>query len=123
MFAIKHARARAQSTLGSCPSSFDAMWEHIPFAVIAALNSSTLAQLVDALWTCAQRSKALAEQEVVDTGGVWDADGNCFRKIASRLDAANETHTGPSDQFAVGDFHLPTETSHRTVASQCRSTS
>ncbi len=60
---IKVAKAVAASEIGNCPRSVDAMLSYVPRSVIAKLNSSELAELMDAMWRACQDAKAIAQKE------------------------------------------------------------
>ena len=81
MSALKRSRAQSMSTLGPYHESFSAMWRYLPDDVVAALPSPLIAKLIERLWACAEKSKVLAEREVVRDGGVWDERSASFREI------------------------------------------
>lgn len=82
MHTIKVNRALSLASIGGCPGSAGDMLGAIPTAVIEALPSRLLAELLDANWRLAQRSKALANAEAVAEGAVWDARHQRLREVA-----------------------------------------
>lgn len=84
---INHARkvnrALALSGIGAHPQSASAMLSAIPDEVIDALPARLIAQILDANWTLAESSKAIAEREAVQQGCVWDAKAQRHRDIAA----------------------------------------
>lgn len=70
---IKISRAYNKADVGKHPASRDAMMMHLPTALVATMTSAQLAGVLDALWSCAQQSKSIAEREIVSEGAVWDA--------------------------------------------------
>jgi hypothetical protein len=70
---LKYNRAKSMSIIGSCPKSFDAMWDAIPIQIKQILSGKLLAQLVDANWHLAGTSKAIAARDIVAEGYVYDA--------------------------------------------------
>ncbi|QIG79976.1 hypothetical protein [Stakelama tenebrarum] len=72
MHPIKINRALNAAAIGSCPGSASDMLAAIPDSVVAALPGRLLAELLDANWQLAQRSKSLAAREALDEGAVWD---------------------------------------------------
>jgi hypothetical protein len=81
MSSIKVDRALRLSAIGDCPASAAAMLDAIPSAVVAALNSTQLAALIDANWHLAGASKAMAIADALTEGAVWDAKNNVMRGI------------------------------------------
>lgn len=79
---IKINRALRQSRVGANPSSAKAMLKAVPDSVVAKVSSNELAELLDAMWRLSQKSKAIAESEVVSEGGVWDDTKQAFRELA-----------------------------------------
>ncbi len=63
MSTIKINRAVRLTKMGAYPTTTRDMLRSIPQAVVEALNSRQLAQLLDANWDLAQRSKAIALRE------------------------------------------------------------
>lgn len=80
---IKIERARKASIIGDCPGSFGAMIDLIPATTRAALTGRQIGELSDAMWRACQQSKALANREAIDEGGVWDARQQRYREIAA----------------------------------------
>ena len=78
---IKIERARKLSLTGNYPASFGAMLAAIPASIVDALTSRQLAELIDANWTLAQASKAIANREALAEGAVWDARAQAFRSL------------------------------------------
>lgn len=83
MSTIKIKRARALSTIGACPGSFDAMLAHVPGDVREALTSAQLAHMIDGLWRACGASKAIATQDACAEGAIWDAQSCRMREIAA----------------------------------------
>jgi hypothetical protein len=83
MHQTKIHRALRSAAIGQFPASAEAMLEHVPACVVARLTGSELGELLDALWTCANRSKALHAAEVIAEGAVWDTRREAFREIAA----------------------------------------
>lgn len=79
---IKVNRAMSLASIGAYPESARAMLRAIPHIVVAALTAKQLAALMDANWTLAQASKAIAERAVIEDGGVWDATRGRFEALA-----------------------------------------
>jgi hypothetical protein len=73
MHYIKIDRARKLADVGRYNRSCEAMLAHVPPALIDRLTSAELAMVLDALWSCAQKSKGIAERDIVAEGAVWDA--------------------------------------------------
>lgn len=73
MSTVKVNRALALASVGRNPASASDMLAAIPQAIIAALTSRQIAELMDAMWHACQRSKALAAQDAIDEGAIWDA--------------------------------------------------
>jgi hypothetical protein len=80
---IKYNRAKKISVIGINHASFKAMWDAIPQEVKSALNSGQLAQLVDANWGLAQKSKAIADRAAIKNGFVWDANHQVSINLAN----------------------------------------
>lgn len=70
---IKISRAYQNAEIGKYPASREAMLKHLPDELIKTLTSRELAMVLDALWSCAEAAKVIAEQEIVAEGAVWDA--------------------------------------------------
>ncbi|NBN63087.1 hypothetical protein [Pannonibacter tanglangensis] len=79
---IKITRAAKLSRIGDTPRSFAAMAQYLPDSVIKSLTSVQLAEMIDALWTCAGDAKAIAAREAIEAGCVWDAKRNMSRDLA-----------------------------------------
>lgn len=60
----KITRAIRKSTVGEFPRTFSSMLEYVPASAMAKLSSTEIAELVDAFWSCAQKSKYIAELEL-----------------------------------------------------------
>lgn len=80
---IRVKRALALSGIGAYPGSAQVMLDAIPFDVIAALPARLLAQLLDANWQLSQSAKAIAAQDAISEGAVWDAAQGRHREIAA----------------------------------------
>lgn len=83
MSSVKVKRALGKAVIGDCRGSAGAMLAHIPDSIIAQVNSSALAELVDAMWRACQQSKSLAAAEIIADGTVWDARAGRLREIAA----------------------------------------
>jgi ABC-type transporter Mla MlaB component len=70
---IKISRALRKSAIGSCHRSSFAMLDAIPVEVVTKCDSSTLALLLDAMWSACQASKAIAASDIINEGAVWEA--------------------------------------------------
>ena len=70
---IKINRAVKLSSIGKYPTSCSAMLGHVPQTLIDRLTAAELAEVLDSLWSCAQKSKAIHERDIVAEGAVWDA--------------------------------------------------
>lgn len=81
MHDIKVNRALRLSKTGRYPASANAMLAHVPEAVIATIPGQQLAELIDAMWDCAQASKALAAREILAEGAIWDGQRQRLREI------------------------------------------
>ena len=79
---IKFTRAATLSKIGSTPRSFEDMAAYLPDSVIKSLTSTQLAEMIDALWTCAGDAKAIAAREAIEAGCVWDAKRGTSRDLA-----------------------------------------
>jgi len=73
MHQIKIGRAIKLASIGRYHRSCDAMLKHVQPELIDRLTAGELAMVLDALWACAQKSKGIAEREIVAEGAVWDA--------------------------------------------------
>lgn len=80
---IKINRALRQSSIGTNPASASAMLAGIPASIIEAVTSRQLADLLDANWSLAQETKALAALAWIDEGAIWDARQQRLRDIAA----------------------------------------
>ncbi len=80
---IKVNRALKLSKIGDCPQSASAMLDALPASAISALTGAQIAEMLDAMWDMAQRSKAIAEREAVAEGAIWDARKGILREIAA----------------------------------------
>lgn len=84
---IDHSRkvnkAVKMSSISEHPQSASAMLRAIPDDVIAALPARLIAQLIDANWTLAGISKAIAAAEAVENGTIWDDRQGRSREIAA----------------------------------------
>ncbi|RWR28867.1 hypothetical protein D2T31_12200 [Sinirhodobacter populi] len=78
---IKVNRAIKMSEIGAHAESAAAMLLAIPESVVEALPARLIAQLLDANWTLAQQSKAIAERDAISEGAIWD--GRRMREIAA----------------------------------------
>lgn len=81
MSKIKYSRSKDAAKRGEYNNSFDAMYREIPESVKAALTSKRIAELVDAMWNVAQKSKAIANREAIEIGAVWDEKAQKHRDI------------------------------------------
>lgn len=79
---IKINRALRLAEVGRYPASASAMMDAVPASARANLTSQELAELLDAMWGVAERSKAIAAREVIDNGRIWDAREQCHRALA-----------------------------------------
>lgn len=79
---IKIERAVKLSKIGAYPATFSALLAHVPQTLVDTMTSRQLAATLDALFACAQESKALAAREAIQNGFVWDARQNRSRDIA-----------------------------------------
>ncbi|MCK5930993.1 MAG: hypothetical protein KAG89_02390 [Fulvimarina manganoxydans] len=80
---IKIRRAISMSSIGSLVETRSAMLEAIPASVLATASSRQIADLLDANWALAQRSKASAAEAACDEGAIWDANRQRLREIAA----------------------------------------
>lgn len=80
--ARKINRAQKHSKIGDNGGSFTAMLGYVPPAALDKLSARDIAALVDAFWDCALASKALANQEALAEGAVWDAKAGILRALA-----------------------------------------
>lgn len=83
MHTIKINRALAGAAIGRNPGSALDMLAAIPATVIDALPARLLAELLDANWSLAQASKALAHTDACAEGAIWDARRQQLREIAA----------------------------------------
>lgn len=83
MHTIKINRALSTSTIGTTPGAASDMLNAVPESIIAALPSRLLAELLDAQWALACRSKELANREAIDEGAMWDARGQRLVELAA----------------------------------------
>lgn len=83
MTSIKVKRAIAKAAIGGCPGSVADMIAAIPQNTIAALTSSQLGELIDAMWAACQRSKALHAAEILAEGAIWDAKRSRLVELAA----------------------------------------
>lgn len=81
MAQIKINRALRLSKIGKCPQSAADMLAALPWSAIGRLRAVDLAELVDAMWAVASRSKAIAVADAIAEGYVWDAGRQCERRI------------------------------------------
>jgi hypothetical protein len=58
------------------------MLDAVPPAILSALPSAALADLLDAMWQLAERSKSAAIAAAIDDGALWDARAGRLREIA-----------------------------------------
>ena len=79
---IKIAKARKKSSIGSGPMTWRVHLEAVPRSVVARLTSTELAELIDAMRSLTQATKAFHEREIVDEGAIWDARQQRLREIA-----------------------------------------
>lgn len=79
----KVKRAYAIARIGAHPASRRAMLDHVPDSALDALTAAQLAELLDAMWSLAQDSKALADREAIQDGGVWDSKRQMRREFAA----------------------------------------
>lgn len=70
---IKVTRALGMADIGRYHASASAMLKAVPDCVVERLASADLAALLDSMWALAEKSKSIAEREIIDEGGVWDA--------------------------------------------------
>lgn len=82
MSTIKINRALKLAAIGTNPGSAADMLAAIPADVIEALPARLLAELLDANWSLACRSKSLADAAACDEGAVWDARHQRLRAVA-----------------------------------------
>ena len=80
---IKINRAQKLTSIGKYPGTWAALLAHVPAELRNTLTARQIAQTVDALWACAQASKAIADREAIADGGVWDARRQQFHDLAS----------------------------------------
>jgi hypothetical protein len=80
---IKIERAAKLSSAGQYPATFSALLDHLPQALVDSMTSRQLAAAIDALYACAETSKALAAREAIDNGFIWDARKQRSRGIAA----------------------------------------
>lgn len=72
MSKIKIRRAQKLSKIGDCYGSFAAMLDGVPATVV-----------IDAMWSVAGASKAIADREACSNGFVWDARSCRARNLAA----------------------------------------
>lgn len=70
---IKLTRARRLSDTGRYPGTYDALLDHMPCDLIARLTAAEIAVVIDTMYRCSARAKALAERDAITEGCVWDA--------------------------------------------------
>jgi hypothetical protein len=80
---IKIERAMKLASAGNFPATFSGLLAHIPQGLVDTMTSRQLASTIDALYTCAQESKAFAAREAINNGFIWDARQNRSRDIAA----------------------------------------
>jgi hypothetical protein len=78
---IKVNRALRQSKIGKHPASASAMLRAVPNSVVAKVSSRELAEMLDAMWSLAEKSKAIANSEAISEGAVWDSQKQEFREL------------------------------------------
>ena len=64
------------SAIGQYHQSFNDMWLSLPHTVIKNSTSATIALIIDAMWQTSKKSKAIAENEAIENGFVWDHKNN-----------------------------------------------
>ncbi len=79
---IKINRAAKHSKVGGLPSTFRSLLAYIPPELLDAMTSRQIGLTIDALYDCAQESKAIAVREAIDEGVVCDVDRNLFINLA-----------------------------------------
>lgn len=85
---IKIKRAMRLAVIGTCPASAEAMLDMIPADIQASLTARQIAGMMDALWRACGASKAIAAQDAIAEGGIWDAARGVMREIAPARHAA-----------------------------------
>lgn len=70
---IKLSRARRLCDTGRYPATYDVLLDHVPDALIDRLTAAEIAEMIDAMYRCSARAKALAARDAIDEGCVWDA--------------------------------------------------
>ncbi|TAW50589.1 hypothetical protein [Rhizobium leguminosarum] len=69
---IKINRAAKFSKVGAWPGTFTSLLAYMPPTLLDAMTARQIGLAIDALYDCAQKSKAIAEREALDCGVVWD---------------------------------------------------
>lgn len=81
MSQVKINRAMKMARIGSNPGSASDMLAAIPASTIAGLTARQLAELLDAMWSLAQASKAIAARDACAEGAIWDAQAQQMREL------------------------------------------
>lgn len=83
MSTAKNNRVAKLCDLARYPESYRAMADAVPVAVWDALPARLIAELIEANWRLAQKSKALADRETIENGFVWDEGREGGRNIGA----------------------------------------